>query len=187
MTIRQRWIDLLHAAATGTRATRILLTPIGLLIFAVFTTLFVGASLLVDTIMGFPALLPESARLPVGVPLMALGVALIAWSAFHFLRARGTPVPFNPPPKLVTTGPYRLARNPMLSGVFILLFGIGATLGSVSLVLVFTPAYILFNVWELEHIEEPELVRRLGDAYVEYRDRTPMFLPGGRHRAQREE
>ena len=48
---------------------------------------------------------------------------------------------------------------------------------SFSLVFVFTPLYILFNVWELKRIEEPELVRRLGDEYIEYRARTPMFIP----------
>ena len=43
--------------------------------------------------------------------------------------------------------------------------------------------FILVNVWELKEIEEPELVKRFGDEYVEYRRRTPMFFPGlGRHR-----
>jgi protein-S-isoprenylcysteine O-methyltransferase Ste14 len=36
---------------------------------------------------------------------------------------------------------------------------------------------VIFNVWELKHIEEPELVKRLGKEYVEYRKRTPMFVP----------
>ena len=31
---------------------------------------------------------------------------------------------------------------------------------------------------ELKRIEEPELVKRLGDEYAEYRGRTPMFIPG---------
>ena len=47
----------------------------------------------------------------------------------------------------------------------------------ISLVLVFTPLYVLINVWELKHIEEPELARRLGDEYIEYRRQTPMFIP----------
>jgi protein-S-isoprenylcysteine O-methyltransferase Ste14 len=50
-------------------------------------------------------------------------------------------------------------------------------------VIFFTPIFILINVWELKEIEEPELVKRFGDEYVEYRRRTPMFFPGlGRHR-----
>ena len=65
----------------------------------------------------------------------------------------------------------------MLTGVFLFLFGLGLAVDSFSLVFVFTPLYILFNVWELKRIEEPELVRRLGDEYIEYRAQTPMFIP----------
>ena len=95
----------------------------------------------------------------------------------NFLRVKGTPVPFNPPPKLVTAGPYAFVRNPMLTGVFILLFGFGLFFGSVSVIFIFTPLFIIINVWELKAIEEPELVKRLGKEYVEYKKRTPMFFP----------
>jgi protein-S-isoprenylcysteine O-methyltransferase Ste14 len=108
---------------------------------------------------------------------MALGVAVTTWSAFHFLKARGTPVPFNPPPTLVKTGPYRHVRNPMLAGVFLFLFGLGCAVNSTSLVFCFTPLFVLINVWELKYIEEPELAKRLGDDYAEYRRQTPMFVP----------
>jgi len=152
------------------------------MIFAVFSALFVLAAILVDRLLDLPPLLPEAARLPMSIPVVAIGVVLTAWSAFHFLKVKGTPVPFNPPPKVVDTGPYIYARNPMLTGVFLFLFGIGFGLNSVSLVLVFTPLYVLMNVWELKHIEEPELVRRLGQEYIEYRRKTPMFIPGRRPR-----
>ena len=65
----------------------------------------------------------------------------------------------------------------MLTGVFALLFGIGALLGSGSLLVIIIPLFILVNIWELKAIEEPELVKRLGRDYVEYRKRTPMFFP----------
>jgi protein-S-isoprenylcysteine O-methyltransferase Ste14 len=68
----------------------------------------------------------------------------------------------------------------MLTGVFLLLFGIGFAIRSPSLVLIFTPLYVLANVWELKEIEEPELLRRLGEDYLAYRKRTPMFIPGTR-------
>jgi protein-S-isoprenylcysteine O-methyltransferase Ste14 len=177
MAIRERWINLLHRAATGTRKTRTLLTPIGVAIFGAFTALFVIAALWVDELLQLPGLLPDGARLPISIPVMAIGIAITAWSGYHFLKVKGTPVPFNPPPEIVDTGPYRFARNPMLSGVFLFLFGLGIAFDSLSLVMFFTPLFILVNVWELKQIEEPELVKRFGDAYVEYRRRTPMFIP----------
>jgi len=181
--IRESWINLLHRAATGTKKTRTLLTPIGIVIFGVFTALFVIAALLIDELLNLPGLLAEGARLPVAIPLMAVGIAVTAWSGFHFLKVKGTPVPFNPPPEVVTTGPYRYARNPMLTGVFLFLFGLGFAFDSFSLVLFFTPLFILINVWELKEIEEPELVKRFGDTYTDYQRQTPMFIPGlGRDR-----
>lgn len=184
MGIREHWINLLHRAATGTKRNRTFLTPIGVAVFGAFTAAFLLAALFVDRLLGLPSLLPESARLPVSVPVMVVGAVITVWSALHFLKVKGTPVPFNPPPKIVETGPYRYTRNPMLTGVFLLLFGLGLAVDSPSLVFFFTPLYILFNVWELKQIEEPELVRRFGDEYIEYRRRTPMFLPGlGRGRS----
>ena len=177
MGFRKRWIDLLHRAATGAKKTRTLLTPIGVMIFGAFTALFVSASIIIDRLLNLPRPLPDDARLLVSIPMIAVGVSVTAWSVFHFLKVKGTPVPFNPPPKVVKTGPYRYVRNPMLTGVFLILFGIGFGANSVSLVVFFTPLYVLINVWELKKIEEPELIRRLGDEYIEYRKQTPMFIP----------
>jgi protein-S-isoprenylcysteine O-methyltransferase Ste14 len=72
----------------------------------------------------------------------------------------------------------------MLTGVFLFLFGIGFIVNSVSLVFLFTPLYVLINVWELKRIEEPELIKRLGDEYIEYRRQTPMFIPGCKRRSK---
>jgi protein-S-isoprenylcysteine O-methyltransferase Ste14 len=184
MSLREGWINVVHRAATGTRRARTLLTPVGVAVFGGFTALFVLAGILVDSLLTLPKLLPESARLPLAIPMLTVGLGFTAWSALHFLRAKGTPVPFNPPPRLVTSGPYGRSRNPMLTGVFLFLLGLGLAMNSVSLVLFFLPLFILANVWELKAIEEPELVKRLGDDYTEYRRRTPMFIPrtrrGGR-------
>ncbi len=177
MGFRESWINFLYRAATGTKKTRTLLTPIGVMIFGVFTALFVFAAIIVDKLLHFPPLAPEGVRLPLSIPVMVIGIAVTAWSAFHFLKVKGTPVPFNPPPQVVKTGPYRYARNPMLTGVFLFLFGVGFGINSVSLVFLFTPLFVLINVWELKQIEEPELMKRLGDEYIEYRRKTPMFLP----------
>ena len=177
MSIRDRWISLLHRTATGTKKTRTLLTPIGVVIFGVFTGFFVIMAVLVDRWLALLWPLPSGLSWLIAAPLIAIGVGLTAWSASHFLKVKGTPVPFNPPPTLVMTGPYQFVRNPMLTGVFFLLFGIGFAIKSLSLVVLFTPLFVLANVWELKEIEEPELVQRLGEDYVAYQQRTPMFIP----------
>ena len=177
MTIKARWIDLLYRMATGSRRIRNVFTPIGAIFFGLLLFLFVVTALLVDQQIGLVYLFPERLHVVLSLPLFSIAAFFIGWSVRHFLKAKGTPVPINPPPRLVTSGPYTYSRNPMLAGVFALLFGTGVLLESISLLFFFTPLFILLNIWELKAIEEPELVKRLGREYAEYRKRTPMFLP----------
>ncbi len=65
----------------------------------------------------------------------------------------------------------------MVTGIFMQLFGLGIAWGSISLTFIFTPLVLFINVWELKNVEEPELVKRLGQDYVEYRKQVPMFFP----------
>ena len=131
-----------------------------------------------DRLFGITDIFPRPLYIILALPIFSFALFFIGWSVLNFLRAKGTPVPFNPPPQLVTTGPYAYVRNPMLSGVFALLFGFGVLFGSASLLVLFTPLFIFINVWELKAIEEPELLKRLGEDYIEYRKMTPMFFLG---------
>jgi protein-S-isoprenylcysteine O-methyltransferase Ste14 len=157
---------------------RNLLTPIGIIIFGTFIFLFVIAAIYIDGILNIPKLNLNNWNIVISTCFLIFGLFYIIWSVFHFLKVKGTPVPVNPPPKLVCTGPYAYTRNPMLTGVFSLMFGIGFWIGSFSLIVIFTPLFILTNTLELKKIEEPELERRLGEKYIKYKKRTPMFIPG---------
>ena len=175
--MKSRWIDFLHKLSIGTKRGRTLLTPVGAVIFGFFTTIFIIAALTLDTWLGLPKIITIPNSFYIATPILLVGILVTGWSIIHFLKAKGTPVPVNPPPRLVTTGPYAYTRNPMLTGIFILLIGIGVMFGSISLTFIFTPLYILVNTWELKEIEEPELIQRLGEEYVAYRNKTPMFIP----------
>lgn len=177
MTLKTKWIDFFYNVATGSRKARNFFTPIGALFYALLIFLFVVIALQVDNSIGLTAILPNPLNIILFLPIFAFALFMIAWSVQNFLRVKGTPVPFNPPPRLVTSGPYAYTRNPMLTGVFALLFGFGVIFGSISLFFIFTPLFIIINYWELKAIEEPELLKRLGDEYIAYRNRTPMFFP----------
>jgi len=177
MTLKTKWIDILYNVATGSRRVRNFFTPIGAIFFGLIIFIFVIMALQLDRLLGFTNIFHGRLNIILSLPFFLLALFLIGWSVQNFLKAKGTPVPFNPPPQLVTSGPYANTRNPMLTGVFGLLFGFGIFFGSVSLLLFFTPLFIFANYWELKAIEEPELVKRLGQEYIEYRKMTPMFLP----------
>jgi protein-S-isoprenylcysteine O-methyltransferase Ste14 len=125
MDICDRWISLLHRTATGTKKMRTLLTPIGLAIFGIFTGLFVLLAVFVDRWFSLSWPLSSGLSWVCAIPLITVGFGLSKLSASHFMKVKGTAVPFNPPSTLVMTGPYKFVRNPMLTGVFLLLFGIG--------------------------------------------------------------
>ncbi len=178
MTLKTKWIDVLYNVATGSRNVRNFFTPIGAIFYGLLIFVFVVIALHVDRLVGLASIFPNPLNIILSLPIFSVALFLIGWSVQNFLKAKGTPVPFNPPPQLVTTGPYAYTRNPMLTGVFVLLFGLGVLFGSVFLLIVFTPLFIFINFWELKSIEEPELEKRLGEEYIEYRKRTPMFFPG---------
>ena len=178
MSIKTGWIEILYNVATGSRKVRSFFTPVGAAFFGLLIFSFVVTALRVDRLLGLTSIIPGPLNIILCLPVFSIALILVGWSVLNFIRARGTPVPFNPPPRLVTTGPYAYTRNPMLTGVFALLFGFGFLFGSFSLLVIFTPLFILLNVWELKAIEEPELIKRLGEGYVDYRKRTPMFFPG---------
>ena len=178
MTLKTKWIDILYNVATGSRPVRNFFTPIGAIFYGLLIFVFVIMALYLDLLLGLSDIFTGKLNIILSLPVFLVAFILIGWSVQNFLKVRGTPVPFNPPPQLVTSGPYAYTRNPMLTGVFALLFGFGVLFGSVSLLVVFTPLFILINVWELKAIEEPELLKRLGQDYSEYRKNTPMFFPG---------
>ena len=177
MTLKNKWIDILYNVATGSRKIRNFFTPIGAIFFGLLIFVLIVIALQVDRLLGLTYLFSGRINIILALPVFSLALFLIGWPVQNFLKVKGTPVPFNPPPQLVTSGPYAYTRNPMLTGVFALLFGFGILFGSISLLLVFTPLFILLNFWELKAIEEPELVKRLGQDYIEYRKMTPMFFP----------
>ncbi len=65
----------------------------------------------------------------------------------------------------------------MLTSASLSLFALDFRVHCVSPVYFFTPLFVLFNVWALKRIEEPELVKRLADETIAYRKRTALFFP----------
>ena len=112
-----------------------------------------------------------------GVALVTIGTALVAWTIALFVReGRGTLAPWDPTSRLVVHGPYRLVRNPMISGVLFVLLGEAALLGSLPLVVWFGLVAVANAVY-MPLVEEPGLVRRYGPDYELYRASVPRWLP----------
>lgn len=115
-------------------------------------------------------------RVP-GVILLAAGLALFAWCVSLFARVgKGTLAPWDPTGQLVAVGPYRHVRNPMISGVLLILLG-EAVLWRSGAVMAWAGVFAGINHAFFLLVEEPGLVRRFGDSYLVYRENVPRWIP----------
>ena len=76
---------------------------------------------------------------------------------------------------LMTDGPYRLSRNPMLTGIFVYLIGCCCWLGTWQSVVVFV-AFVAIMLVQVR-TEEERLRRDFGEEYEEYCKRVGRFWP----------
>ena len=112
-----------------------------------------------------------------GVLVILLGLALVARTIAHFAtRGRGTLAPWDPPRHLVVAGIYRYVRNPMITGVLLILVGESLLFASTE-VATWAATFFAINAVYMPLFEEPGLAERFGDDYEEYRRHVPRWVP----------
>ena len=110
----------------------------------------------------------------IGLALFVLGLGLAIWARVNLGRDWGMPMTQKLEPELVTSGPYRLVRHPIYSGI--LLAGIGTAvalswLGLIAVVL--AGMYFLYSAT----VEERYMGEQFPDTYPAYKRSTKMLLP----------
>lgn len=111
-----------------------------------------------------------------------LGLALSIWSIIY-MRKVGKGNPFDayghevaPRTKeLMTQGPYRICRNPMLLGIYIYHAGWVSFIWSWIAGAIFLVEVILLTLQVRS--EEKRLEKDFGEAYLNYKKRTGRYLP----------
>jgi protein-S-isoprenylcysteine O-methyltransferase Ste14 len=118
---------------------------------------------------------PDPLRWTLGGALLVVGIALqgsfIAW----FRRARTPVAPYHPTTALVTSGPYRISRNPAYLGFTLISSGI-AFLANAVWLLAPLPVVLAVMRWGVIGREERYLERRFGEEYRRYKARTRRWL-----------
>lgn len=129
---------------------------------------------------GLEALLP-SASFPgwlswsAGSLLIVSGIVL-AVSFIRAFRHAGTPVdPGEPATALITTGPYRVSRNPGYLGMTLAYVGIAVVSGAVWVLAVLVPVLLVVDRGVIRR-EERHLERRFGDDYARFKARTRRWI-----------
>ena len=122
------------------------------------------------------------ARMAIALVLAVLGLSLSVWSIVY-MRHKGDGNPMDafghevaPRTKhLMTEGPYRLSRNPMLTGSFIYYVGVCVWLWTWQALLVFG-VFVIIMLIQVRS-EEHRLRRDFGEEYEAYCRRTGRFWP----------
>jgi protein-S-isoprenylcysteine O-methyltransferase Ste14 len=117
----------------------------------------------------------NSVALATGVAFIVIGFALAAWSARAFQLAGTSVTPGEPSTALVTTGPYKITRNPIYIGFILVYFGLAIVLTSLWVLLLLIPTLIVLQRGVVER-EEVYLEREFGAAYQKYKARVPRWL-----------
>ena len=109
-----------------------------------------------------------------GLVLFAAGLGFAVWARIHIGRNWGTPMSQKDEPELVTSGPYRLVRHPIYSGV--LAGGIGTAVALSWAWLIAVALAGIYFVYSAT-VEERNLTEQFPDAYPQYRRSTKMLVP----------
>lgn len=130
-----------------------------------------------DAALGLPRLSLGAGNWILGGLLLLAGLFFAFWSIIdQFTRAGGTPLPVMATQKLLVSGPFKLCRNPMALGTFLMYFGISTLAGSLSAIAAVVLFAALLTLY-IKKVEERELEARFGQEYVDYKASTPFLLP----------
>ena len=168
-----RWFRVAEPASVWVRAGRTVADA------ALFTGAFLVVALalirLFEDTYGLPRVqgLPWA---PVAVAIVMMNLGGLVSGLWLVKDGEGTPLPVDTAAVLVATGPYAYIRNPMAA------LGIAqGVLAALALGSPLTLAYALFGgvFWHVfvGRIEEEDLERRFGEAYVRYRGAVPLWIP----------
>ena len=104
-----------------------------------------------------------------------IGLMLLVHAAGMFKTAETDLVPFQNVTSLVTTGVYRVTRNPMYLGMALILLGVACTTGIASGLLV-TPVFMAIIEFRFIRPEEQMLLGIFGEEFETYCSRVRRWL-----------
>jgi protein-S-isoprenylcysteine O-methyltransferase Ste14 len=107
---------------------------------------------------------------------LLIGSIVLAGDAFWLIKSQGEPMgDFEDTTHLITSGVYRFIRHPLYASLILL--ALGAFLKDPSPLGVFLAAVVSLGAFVTARIEERFNLKRFGDAYREYMERSKRFIP----------
>ena len=157
------------------------IVPYTLIFFIVpIITYLIGKT--IDALFLLPPFPPVPFNFFLGLGIMLAGGA-VGIKATRQLHRAGKGLPWGAFAKdaqastLVTTGIYAHIRNPITFGYALLPLGMGLLFRSLGMAIPITLTVLVIMIIRIKCVEEPQLVARFGEQYLEYKRNTPFMIP----------
>ncbi len=175
MTVRERLRQTIRPSTT--RSTAVLWAKSLLNAVLFFAIFMLALPWVAHHLLPVHLPIPGALRSWLAAVLAAIGVAawVVCLDVFS-RRGRGTPLPMDAPRELVTTGLFRVVRNPIMLGELLVIWAEALYVASLGVVLYALGISIAAHVMVVQ-VEEPELRERFGEAYDAYCREVPRWLP----------
>ena len=110
-----------------------------------------------------------------GLVLTVAGLGFSGWARYHLGRFWSSMVEVKVGHQLIRTGPYRVVRNPMYTGILIAFTGVVVAIGVLFafIALVIGIVSILVKI----KAEEEILTEKFGGEYLEYKQEVKAIIP----------
>jgi len=97
-------------------------------------------------------------------------------SAFRLFKKKGTNIPPTlPATVIVSTGLYKVTRNPMYLGMMLIYLGVGVYMNSLWILILSVPLFIVINKGVVDR-EESYLENKFGKTYLDYKSSVRRWL-----------
>jgi len=110
-----------------------------------------------------------------GATLAVAGLLFTVWARVHLAANWSGTVTIKRDHELVTSGPYRIVRNPMYTGLLFAIAGTAVWRGDLQGVL--ATGIALAALWRKLRVEERVLRKHFGQSYEAYRRRVRALIP----------
>lgn len=121
--------------------------------------------------------IPNIIQIIFGIILFIFGLFLAIWTMILFNTiGKGTLAPWAAPKHLVVEGPFKIVRNPMITGILSILTAESLILNSINL-FYWMIIFFIVNCIYFKLFEEKQLENKFGREYWEYKQKVPMWIP----------
>jgi protein-S-isoprenylcysteine O-methyltransferase Ste14 len=110
-----------------------------------------------------------------GYGLLLAGMLFAAWARLFLGRNWSSDVTLKEDHTLVQSGPYRIVRHPIYTGLLVALLGTAIALGELRCFLGLLLATIAWKIKSMS--EETLMVQQFGDQYARYREHVKGLVP----------